>query len=466
MPERPGLGMNAPEHIAVIDIGKTNAKIVLIAGASATQIAVCTRANTVLDLPPYPHHDVEGLWSFILDGLKQLHNAHRIDGISITTHGATAALMAGSELALPVLDYEYGGPENVAAGYGDIRPDFSEILSPRLPGGLNTGAQIYWQSQEFAAEFESVTSILMYPQYWAFRLTGILANEMTSLGAHSDLWNPLEKQYSSLVTGQGWEHLFSPLRPAISVLGPVLAEVSAHTGLAESTPVTCGIHDSNASLLPHLNVLNPPFTIISSGTWTIIMNVGGATDTLDPARDSLANVDAYGHPVPTARFMGGREFDILTDGEAVEPTAAEIAQVIAQNVRILPSWVKGVGPFPDALGRWVGAADDLTPGARTAAVSLYLALMAKTGLDLAGAGDPIIIEGPFTRNELFCRALAALSGRQVHVSGDATGTSLGAAMLFEGALAPAAGLSAPVPPLNVDGFDAYCARWFEAVRGL
>ena len=29
----------------------------------------------------------------------------------------------------------------------------------------------------------------MYPQYWAYRLTGVLANEVTSLGCHTDLWD-------------------------------------------------------------------------------------------------------------------------------------------------------------------------------------------------------------------------------------------------------------------------------------
>ena len=49
--------------------------------------------------------------------------------------------------------------------------------------------------------------------------------------------------------------------------------------------------------------------------------VGGRLDQLDPARDTLANVDAFGKAVPSARFMGGREFDFLTGGSAVEPDA-------------------------------------------------------------------------------------------------------------------------------------------------
>lgn len=39
--------------------------------------------------------------------------------------------------------------------------------------------------------------------------------------------------------------------------------------------------------------------------------VGGDMDGLDPGRDTLANVDAYGRAVPSSRFMGGREFEVL-----------------------------------------------------------------------------------------------------------------------------------------------------------
>ena len=47
-----------PRHIAVIDIGKTNAKVVLIDAESETQLATRSRTNTVLRDAPYPHADV------------------------------------------------------------------------------------------------------------------------------------------------------------------------------------------------------------------------------------------------------------------------------------------------------------------------------------------------------------------------------------------------------------------------
>ena len=48
---------------------------------------------------------------------------------------------------------------------------------------------------------------------------------------------------------------------------------------------------------------------------------GGDFARLDPRRDTLANVDAYGHAVPSSRFMGGREFEILS--AEIGPAAEE-----------------------------------------------------------------------------------------------------------------------------------------------
>ena len=451
-----------PRHIAVIDIGKTNAKVVLIDARSESQLGARSRPNSVLNDAPYPHADVERLWTFILDSLGELHREHGVDGISITTHGATAALMAGEQLALPVLDYEYDGPQASDEAYDRARPSFAETLSPRLPNGLNLGAQIFWQSRAFPEDFSRVTSILTYPQYWAWRLTGELASEVTSLGCHSDLWAPEQSDFSTMVDAQGWRPLFPAIRPAASVLGPILPQLAALTGLAADTPVTCGIHDSNASLVPHLGRDEAPFTILSTGTWAIAMTVGGDTTNLDQSRDSLANVDAFGRPVPTARFMGGREFDTLVQ-TIVTPSEADIAAVIERDVQALPTFAPGVGPFAGGRGCWTVAAEGLTDGERSAAASLYLALVARECLDLCGLGRSITIEGPLARNALFGAALATLADRPVHASGDGTGTSLGASLLFGGQPAHEQH-DRPIAPLAHPGFAEYARRWYERAK--
>src|SRR5690606_7873927 len=147
-------------------------------------------------------------------------------------------------------------------------------------------------------------------------------------------------------------------------------------------------------------------------TWTIAMTVGGDTSRLDPARDSLANVDAHGRAVPTARVMGGREFDHRVP-DIRDPTTADVARVIEQDIQVETTFTPGVGPFPKASGGWTQDPAQLKPEERTAAASLYLALVSQACLELCGLGREIVVEGPLARNGLFGQALARLTGVQV-----------------------------------------------------
>ncbi len=347
--------------VAVIDIGKTNAKLALVDLAVLRETAVRRMPNVVVTAGDYPHYDTEALWNFILDGLAELGRTEKVDAISITTHGATAALMAADgTLAMPILDYEYPGPDSLADAYAKVRPGFDETGSPKLPGGLNIGAQLYWQSRTYPDRWSHVSAILMYAQYWAFRLTGIAAGEATSLGCHTDLWSPHRRTYSPMVDQLGWTRLMPPVRKASDRLGPLLPELAARTGLSADTPVYVGIHDSNASLLPHLLGRVGSFSVLSTGTWVIAFAVNGAPRKLDPERDTLINVNAMVDPVPSARFMGGRENALLGEG-LPEPTAADIAAVIESRLFYLPSAVQGSGPFPHGTGHWSGEG---TPGQR------------------------------------------------------------------------------------------------------
>lgn len=450
------------KHIAVIDIGKTNAKLVLFDAVTQTQIDVKSCNNKIVKQAPYPHYDIERLWEFILLGLDELNVRHGVDGISITTHGATAALVSGDELALPIIDYEFGGVEAEFVDYDKLRPEFGETLSPKLPVGLNLGAQIYWQSQQFKTEFAKVTDILMYPQYWAWRLTGAKASEVTSLGTHTDLWKPDVGDYSTLVDDQGWRDLFAPMHEAFDVLGEVKPEICERIGLDAGTPVVCGIHDSNASLLPYLGAIKPPFSVISSGTWTIHMTVGGSTSGLDAARDSLANVDAFGRAVPTARFMGGREYEIIMGDKNPEIDLEDLDFIIEQSVFVLPSFVAGVGAFPDSVGKWVGDENALNLAQRGAATALYLALMSEQCLELAQCGETIIVEGPLAKNTHYLSVLSALTGKLVHGSKDATGTSVGASLLFKVETAPLK-LNDAVKPYENSKLSEYAVKWLSLI---
>ncbi len=423
------------KHVAVIDIGKTNAKLTLVDLDDLSEIAVVTRQNKVLPGPPWPHFDVDGHWEFLLSALRNFHAEHGIDAISITTHGACVALLNEmGNLAAPILDYEYTGPDDVADEYDMIRPPFSETGSPKLPMGLNVGAQLFWQFHKDAGLKDRIASIVTYPQYWGHRLTGVAATDATSLGCHTDLWNPQDRKLSSLPERLGITDKIAPTCISNEVLGNILAEVANCTGLSFDTPVHCGIHDSNASLLPHILSHEEPFSVVSTGTWVIAMSIGGKKLELNPAYDTLINVNAFGDPVPSARFMGGREYDLATGGISVETSDEDIEAILRDSVMLLPTIVPHTGPFMGRQASWRDKEPAVGSGARAAAIGFYLALVTARCLELIGHTGLIIVEGPFAKNRCYHMMLSAVTGSKVHAMNGATGTSQGAAILHSGDL--------------------------------
>ena len=454
--------MARPAAVAVIDIGKSNAKVAVIDRATRATLSVRTTANVSRPGPPYPHYDVERLWTWLLAALKSAAAEGEIEAISVTTHGACFALMAGDELALPLLDYEHD-ISAIDGAYNPLRGKFSETLSPSLPGGLNAGRQIFWLQATYPREFARVNAILPYPQYWGFRLSGAKASEVTSIGCHTDLWNPGTGTWSKLAESQGWAPRFPAMAKAWDQIGTLLPTVAAETGIAPRCRVLAGIHDSNASLFPHLVSRPLPFSVLSSGTWMIVFAAGGSIAGLDEKRDCLANVDAFGRAVPSARFMAGREYDAIA-GNISEPGEEMLRHVVAERIMALPCFAPGTGPYGHSAGRWTTPAADLTPGERAAAAVLYAALTSETCLKLAGARGPVIVEGPFARNRAYLSTLATRLGQPVLARSDPTGTTDGAALLAEGpnAAIPPAVVTA-VAPLSVD-IGEYAAAWQAAAE--
>ncbi len=431
--------MSAPAHIAVIDIGKTHAKLALVDRASMAEIAVTSCQNKILAGPPYPHFDLDALWLFVKSALTDMQAAHGIDAISITTHGAAAVLLDGQgNLAAPMLDYEYIGPDAVAEEYDGIRPDFAQTGSPRLALGLNLGAQLFWQFQRDPSLLARTAQVVTYPQYWGYLLTGQTACDPCSLGCHTDLWNPFTNAPSDLVAKLGLAGKLAPLRAPFDVLGAVLPDLARALGLPRGIPVYVGIHDSNASLLPHILAMPPPFGVVSTGTWVIAMAMGAKDAPLDQTRDVLVNLNALGAAVPSARFMGGREYEILCAGADLPPADdAAMQQVLAGQIMLLPSVINSAGPFQGRKMGWAdGNAPQIGSTQYSAAIAAYLALMTKTCLDLIGQQGAIVVEGPFTRNTAYLQMLTALTGpnRPVFAATSQTGTSTGAALLATGGL--------------------------------
>jgi sugar (pentulose or hexulose) kinase len=223
--------------------------------------------------------------------------------------------------------------------------------------------------------------------------------------------------------------------------------------------VLCGIHDSNASLFPHLLARAAPFAVVSTGTWVVAMAVGADGVALNPARDVLVNVSALGQPVPSARFMGGREYEVIRAGAAPVAGAADAVAVLARRLMLLPSVVPDSGPFQGRAHNWTH--DVRTVGETEVALGYYLALMTAECLATIGAQGPVLVEGPFGENLWYAAMLAAATGRAVLRSEARTGTAVGAALLFQAEERQP--ITAALAPVIDPRLAAYAQAWRAAV---
>jgi len=457
--------------VIVFDVGKTNAKLTLWDG-SGRQLERRVRANDVIRAG-YRALDVAGIEEWLANTLADYARRADIGAIVPVGHGAAAALVYEGRLLAAPMDYEQDVDPTERARYTAQRDEFAETGSPLLPHGLNLGLQLHWLEQLTSAWHEDLR-ILLWPQYWSWRLCGVMASETSSLGCHTDLWNPLAHRFSSLAQRRGWAARMPALRRAGEVLGTLTPEWIARTGLPRNCSVLCGLHDSNAALLAargHGEIRDHDATVLSTGTWFVAMRSPSSRGQVNPGaldehRDCLINVDVAGSPVPSSRFMGGREAELIGDIDIHALTANDEPQRLIERLpsllqagaAALPTFARGSGPFPRASGEWrnkPARADD-----QRAITGLYLALLADASLQLIDSRERLLIEGRFAEAVIFVRALAALRPQQkVFVCNAHDDVPYGALRLLDPALAPAAPLRA-VEPLDVD-FSAYTSEWRE-----
>ena len=446
--------------VAILDIGKTHIKLHVL-DESGELIEAFELANQVVTSGPYPHYDTDSHWDWLLDTLAGFNAVGDISKIVPVTHGAAAALVDETGLVLPVLDYEYEGVASTDTQYELLRDPFEDSLSPKLPLGLNLAHQLHWQQQHFPEAFSRATALLLYPQYWAWRLSGVLATELTSLGAHSDLWRPEKKDFSSLVSRMSWTRLIPPIQPAWQVLGTIRQDVAVRTGLSANCEILCGIHDSNASYLRYIKDQSESISVVSTGTWVICMGGSISTRQLDEQRDMLANVDVFGQPVPCARFMGGREFAVISEtlGKQAGSSLENVRNYVQQGTMALPSFAQTGGPFMNQTGQFVYGSQGSSVDGPTLG-SLYCALVTDYCLDLLDARDRIVIEGPFIKDKVFTGTLAALRPEQeICVSSDMTGTVSGACLLANWEVQQQRPASGQITAMDLPGIFRYRDQW-------
>jgi len=451
--------IQSSQRLAVADFGKTHTRFAVLSPSleieAGVEIASARFQRDGL-------LDIAALARWCEQALDELHAQAPFAHLMPVTHGAAVVALRDNR-ALPVQDYEAAIDPCWSERYDALRPPFAQTGSPLLPNGLNLGRQLYARANT-DPDFALADTLLTYPQHWVWRWCGARGTDVSSLGCHTDLWQPRRNTWSSLARAQSWQRQFPPLVAAGDVAAPLHAALAQRLRIRQNVAVHWGAHDSNAALAAFLGE-REPFTLLSTGTWLVAFAVGGAATELDERRDTQWMVDVHGRPVACARFMAGRERERIA-GNAPAADVAALGELLCADALALPGFAPG-GPFPHATPpakSFIGSVPDHS-GGRAALASLYIALMTDAMLDLIGARGALHVEGPLAQDAAALAALAALRPAQtVYATGQSCVLS-GAARLALGRCAvstpPCRAIVAPadLQPL----LHARRQRWRQAL---
>jgi len=455
--------------VAVFDIGKTNVKLNVVT-AQGEVLETLSTPNPSLDGPPYRYHDLAGLEDWLLINLAALASRHPLTTFVACGHGSGCVLVDDDGPVVPMIDYEQPLPASVEHAYAEAAGPYLERGSPIMLGATHIARQMLWIEQEHSAAFAKTRHVLGLPQYWAWRLSGVAASEVTILGAQSHIWNAPDRRPAAIVAARDWQRLIPPFAPAWKSLGPIRPELASRHALPPTLQVLCGVHDSSVNFYRYQAAGLADMTVVSTGTWIV-----GLSDSFDPAalseaRGMTCNADVYGNPLAGALTMGGREFSKVAGESPSEAPAdpALITRLIEQGTMALPSFGNEDGLFPGSRtqGRITGPPPE-TPEERRSLAVLYTALLTSVCLDALRSEKLVILDGSFVRDPLYAALVAAFRPGSptlfnLNSQGTAAGSALLATQLTRTAPVP---ISLETPPaLNLTGLTAYRGRWLDLAQ--
>ena len=290
--------------IAIFDIGKTNKKLYLFDDKFQVVFQREESFTVITDEDDFECDDIDLITGWIENELSSLPESdeYELIAVNFSTYGASLMFIDENGKRLTPL-YNYLKPvdsiiaESLFALYGGKEEFCRKTASPDLGLLLNSGIQIQWLNKKKKEIAKKVKTVLHFPQYLLFFLTGEICSEPTSIGCHTMMWNFDNMSYHPWLKDNNIS-LPEPVNND-TVFGMIFG--------GKHILVGTGIHDSSASLVPYLKASASKFILVSTGTWCIIMNPYNSEPLTanQLAQDCLCYLTPTKQQVKSARlFMG------------------------------------------------------------------------------------------------------------------------------------------------------------------
>ncbi|EQB3910960.1 FGGY-family carbohydrate kinase [Buttiauxella gaviniae] len=236
-----------------LDSGGTFIKAALF-NAKGDEIAIYRKsANVLNEQQGWVERNLEGLWQDACDVIKGVLEKAKIDpsmvkGVSISAQGKGLYLLDkdGNDLRNGILSSDSRSIDIVKRWQKDHIPDQIYPLTLQTLWTGHPVSILRWIKEHEPAHYHNVGSIMMSHDYLRYRLTGVIAAEITNM-SESNFFNAQTGNYDiELLKTFGVEEAFSALPPLIyptDQAGYINNEAARNSGLMEGTPVYGGLFD-------------------------------------------------------------------------------------------------------------------------------------------------------------------------------------------------------------------------------
>lgn len=431
--------MSKIDCIVIFDIGKTNKKLLVFNDSYQVIHEQSTQFEEIQDKEGFPTEDVSLLENWLKQSFKEvLANANwQVKALNFSGYGAS---LVNIDAKGKVVGYLKNYLKPVQQELFDLffhkygpEKELARITCSPVLGNLNSGYQAY--EERHHANWESISSVLHFPNYLSFLFHGERVTEMTSIGCHTMLWDFDSKQYHPWVKK---EEVFQKLPPI---------ETGTCTFPAKNDPsiqVGLGLHDSSAALVPYIRQFKEPFILISTGTWCISMNPFNHSplSAEELENDVLAYMQLDGNPVKASRLFAGNEHEIVIkqlaehfkadsdfyklvkfDNQVAELFLSKLS--MEKNKKRSADFLKA----SDFLNKNLNSYTTIELSYQDFVTDLVIQLLYSLKFVYNGDKCRILVDGGFSKNSIFMNCLAlAFPNSEIFGAEVAQASSLGAAL--------------------------------------
>ncbi|MEU6860068.1 rhamnulokinase family protein [Glycomyces sp. NPDC046736] len=249
--------------VAAVDLGASSGRVMAarVHDGRVDLVQVARFANRAVPVRGRLYWDVLGLWSGILDGLRAVGDAVSVGVDSwAVDYGLLDA--EGHLIANPV---SYRDARNSAARKEFLAEHDEQALFARTGIQSQPFNTVFQLAAESPETLTAAKRLLLMPDLCSYWLSGVMAWEATN----ASTTGLVDLQTHTWIPGLAPD-LLGPITATGAILGPVLPEITAATGLAPNTNVVATASHDTAAAIAAIPYQHTASAFISCGTWSLV----------------------------------------------------------------------------------------------------------------------------------------------------------------------------------------------------